>query len=82
VARESGPRDTKIVEAHWIDATIGEKGRLIIEGLPLPVGEAVEVLVIPKGIGHPTRSKPLPGSVVEYRDPFEPVAVEDWESLR
>jgi len=69
------------VEAYWIDAKIGDHGELVLENLPFPPGHRVEVLVVPAPLnGAP--HKILRDSVVEYHDPFEPVAGPDWEALR
>ena len=71
------------MEAHRIDATIGEHGELILKHLPFAPGESVEALIlsraVPVGDSDTATSR---NSVLEYRDPFEPVAIEDWESLR
>jgi hypothetical protein len=71
------------VEAHWIEATVREHGKLILEDLPFAPGETVEVLVLSGKPPSPGgRVKTLWDSVLEYRDPFEPVASEDWEAQR
>jgi hypothetical protein len=71
------------VQSHWIETTVGERGELRLEGLSFDAGQPVEVLVISKGAGTtPVGSDSLRGSVLEYHEPFEPVADEDWDSLR
>jgi len=71
------------VEAHWIEATIVERGKLILEDLPFAAGQAVEVLVLPgRAPSLAGQIKTLRDSVLEYRDPFDPVASEDWEAQR
>jgi hypothetical protein len=69
------------VEAHWIEATIVERGKLILEDLPFAPGQTVEVLVLSR---RPPSTdgqiKTLRDSVLEYRDPFQPVASDDWEA--
>lgn len=65
------------------DGVVGERGELMVEGLPFGPGQAVEVFVLLKAA--PTlkpHGQTLIGSVLEYRDPLEPVASEDWEALR
>lgn len=51
------------------------------------VGKDVEIIVLteenketPASI--PLHSFPLRGSVLEYKDPLEPVSVADWEAIR
>jgi hypothetical protein len=74
---------TEGVEAHWIEATIVERGKLILEDLPFAAGQAVEVLVLPgRAPSACGQIKTLRDSVLEYRDPFDPVASEDWEAQR
>jgi hypothetical protein len=71
------------VEAHWIQTKIVERGKLILEDLPFAAGESVEVLVLsgraPSAGGQ---IKTLRDSVIEYRDPFDPVVSEEWEAQR
>jgi len=74
---------TEGVEAHRTEATIGEHGTLLFQNLPFEPGQPVDVLVVSRQrteTEEPNRS--LLGSVLEYRDPFEPVADEEWEALR
>ncbi|MGA3026203.1 MAG: hypothetical protein ABSF98_15660 [Bryobacteraceae bacterium] len=74
---------TEGVEAHRMEATVGEHGTLLLQNLPFQPGQPVEVLVLSKlppqeeGPSHT-----LAGSVLEYSDPFEPVAGEEWEAPR
>jgi hypothetical protein len=71
------------VRPHWIETTVGDHGELRLEGLPFDPGQAVEVLVLPKGVGLKSAGNDsLMGSVLEYREPFEPVADEDWDAPR
>jgi hypothetical protein len=68
------------VGAHHIDASVGEHGELVLRNLPFAPGQAVEVLVVPKRAPlNGVQSRTLRDSVIEYRDPFAPVADEDWE---
>ena len=65
------------VEARWTEATIVERGKLILEDLPFAAGQAVEVLVLPgRAPSAGGQIKTLRDSVLEYREPFEPVADE------
>jgi hypothetical protein len=71
------------VEAHWLEATVGENRKLILENLPFEPGQPVQVLVLSRTAPSPGgQTTTLRDSVLEYRDPFEPVAGEDWEVLR
>ena len=68
------------MQAHRIDATIQQGGALAVQGLPLPEGTRVEVIVLLKD--EPLRSAyPLRGTVYRYEDPFEPaVHPSEWEA--
>jgi hypothetical protein len=71
------------VQAHWTETTVGEHGELVLAGLPFEAGEAVEVLVISKSTGSKTTSeRGLRNSVLEYREPLEPVSSDDWDALQ
>jgi hypothetical protein len=69
------------VQAHWTETTVGEHGELVLEGLPFEPGQPVEVLVLSKTAGSTTGSQSLRDSVLEYHEPIEPVASEDWDAL-
>jgi len=71
------------VQAEWRETTVGKHGELRLEGLPFEAGQPVEVLVISKGDRSKMAShSSLHGSVLEYREPLEPVANEDWDALK
>ena len=71
------------MQAHWRDAAVGAQGELHLEGLPFEPGQPVEVLVISKTADSTTSAdRSLQDSVLEFRDPTEPVACEDWDALR
>jgi hypothetical protein len=71
------------MQSHWRHTTVGEHGELVLEGLPFEAGQPVEVLVIAKDTGkRTTGDRSLRDSVLEYFEPFEPVAGEDWDALK
>ena len=70
------------VQAHWRETTVGKNGELLLEGLPFEAGQPVEVLVISRAAGSTMAHPSLRSSVLEYREPLEPVASEDWDALR
>jgi hypothetical protein len=54
-----------------------------LEGLPFEPGQPVEVLVVSKTAGSATAGdRSLRESVLEFREPLEPVATEDWDALQ
>ena len=71
------------MQAHWRETTVGEHGEVILEGLPFEPGQPVEVLVVSKGARLATPGDgTLRDSVLEFREPLEPIASEDWDALR
>jgi hypothetical protein len=71
------------VEVQRREGVVGERGDLLVEGLPFDPGQAVEVFVGLKAAPSlKTQRQTLRGSVLEYRDPLEPVASEAWEVLQ
>lgn len=71
------------MQAEWRETTVGEHGEVVVEGLPFDPGQTVEVLVISKSpLPIKGADRTLHNSVLEYRDPLEPIADEDWDALR
>ena len=62
---------TEDVGAHHVRAIIKERGTLILENLPFPEGQTVEVLVLSEPPSDNGRKQSLDGSVLAYSDPFE-----------
>lgn len=74
---------TESVQAHWTETTVGEHGELVLEGVPFAPGQPVEVLVVSKTAGSTSAGgRSLRDSVIEFREPLEPVAGEDWDALQ
>ncbi len=69
------------MDTHRIEATLEQDGTLVMKDLPFQAGDSVEVLVVarqePPSEG---RSYPLRGTPVEFSDPFEPVATDEWDA--
>jgi hypothetical protein len=71
------------VQAHWRETTVGEHGELVLEDLPFEPGQPVEVLVVSKAAASTTTgNRSLRDSVLEYHEPLEPVAGQDWDALQ
>jgi len=66
---------------HRTEMILAEEGKLTLEQLPFHIGQAVEVIVIPR---QSPASAPalLRGSVLRYDNPTEPVALADWSALQ
>lgn len=71
------------LQTHRIETTLAQDGTLTLDHLPFRAGETVEVIVLagPKTSSDQSRSA-LYGTVIEYQDPFEPVAEGDWDALQ
>jgi hypothetical protein len=64
---------------------VGADGSVRVDSLPFQAGQAVGITIHPlepaPGPASPSRY-PLAGLPIEYREPFEGVASEDWEVSR
>lgn len=69
------------LQAHRIETTLTENGTLTLEHLPFQAGETVEVIVLPNVSANSPRRYPLRGTPLQYQEPMEPVAEQDWEAL-
>ncbi len=71
------------MEAIHLQATVAEDGTLTVRGLPALAGRKVDVLVrdcsprATRETRYPLRGKPL-----QYVDPFDSVAEEDWNPIQ
>ena len=69
-----------MMKAYRVEKQISANGELKLSGLPFKEGDTVEVIILLYGTGsYPVTPSPLRGKVIEYLDPTEPVAGEDWE---
>jgi hypothetical protein len=66
--------------AHRIEATISHDRTLTLENLPFHSGEQVEIIILsrPRRISEQVGYS-LRGSVIQYVEPMEPVAQDDWD---
>ena len=73
------------LQAHRIETTLTQNGTLTLDHLPFQAGETVEIIVLTTASSQ-NRSSPqdrssLRGTLLEYHDPLEPVAEQDWDAL-
>lgn len=70
------------MQAHRIETTIQPGGTLAVQGLPVPDGAHVEVIVLVKD--EPARKAyPLRGTPYRFDEPLEPAVPEsEWEAAR
>lgn len=67
------------MQAHRVETTIQPGGTLMVQGLPVPDGAQVEVIVLVKEV--PARSRyPLRGTPYRFDEPFAPVDSDAWEA--
>ena len=64
------------------ETSVQSNGTIVLNGLPFHEGDKVIVVIT----AQPETSQQIPpyslrGLAVEYRDPFEPVAENDWSLL-
>ena len=72
-----------MVKAYRVERQVAANGELKLSALPFKEGDMVEVIILSHETGsHPVTPSPLRGKVIEYLDPTEPVAEEDWELLK
>lgn len=61
---------------------IQSNGTIVLKGLPFHEGDKVVVTISPQeDAGNIAAPYSLRGLSVEYRNPFDPVAENEWESL-
>lgn len=70
------------MKAYRVEKTVAANGSLNLKGLPFGKGERVEVIVLSRGEISQNPTSPLRGKVIEYLDPTEPVAQDDWDALK
>jgi hypothetical protein len=71
------------LQAHRIETTLTQDGQLTLDHLPFRAGETVEVVVRTNPAENQAQDRGLlHGTVIEYLDPFAPVAEADWEVLQ
>jgi len=68
-----------------VTAVVGTDGSIRVDGLPLQVGQAADVMIhaLSASASTPSSSRhPLAGLPVEYAEPFQGIAEEDWGASR
>ena len=71
------------MHAYRVKTTLTKDRTLTLDDLPFAAGETVQVVIVAEQAANTgTSSYPLRGTPVQYVDPTEPVADDDWESAR
>lgn len=68
---------------HRIETEVEQSGTIILHNLPFHKGEKVVVVIT----NHPAEAGqrngyPLRGLAVEYKNPFDSVAEDNWSAMR
>jgi len=69
------------MQAYRTEKILTKNGELFLDNLPLYANDKVEIIILFKQNQKKKEDYPLKGKLVEYDDPFEPVANEDWSVL-
>ena len=68
-----------MMKAYRVEKQIAANGELKLSALPFQEGDKVEVIILSHGIGsYSGTPSPLRGKVIEYLEPTEPVAEEEF----
>ncbi len=72
------------MNAHRIETSLTENGKLVLQNLPFNKGDEVEIIILERNYTKiAPKSHPLKGTVISYEDPFESAtAAEDWDVLK
>ncbi|MCP5097966.1 MAG: hypothetical protein GY943_20655 [Chloroflexi bacterium] len=79
------------MKAYRIKKKVSHQGKIQLDALPFAVGEVVEIIVlesVEQDIENNTEDistgsiASLKGSVLEYLNPTEPVAQDDWTATQ
>jgi hypothetical protein len=72
------------MNAHRIETSLTENGKLSLKNLPFKKGDEVEIIILDRSSSKTiSDADSLTGTVLRYDEPFEPAtSVEDWEALK
>jgi hypothetical protein len=72
------------MNAHRIETSLTENGKLSLKNLPFKKGDEVEIIILDRSSSKTISDGDLlRGTVIRYDEPFEPAtSVEDWEALK
>ncbi len=66
-----------------LETICSEAGVIILRDLPIKVGDAFEVVVIPWSSAESNQNQyPLRGEPLDYLEPFDPAVENDWEAAQ
>lgn len=70
------------MSVHRVETTLAADGTLTLTNLPFHAGDAVEIIILPRPQKRLEQGHyPLHGKPIQYINPTDPVAEEDWAAL-
>lgn len=70
------------MQAYRVETKIEKDGSITLQHSPFQAGESIEVIVLVSAVERETiDTESLRGAPAQFKDPFEPVALEDWEAI-
>lgn len=70
------------MQTYRIETTVTQQGAITLRNLPFQKGDIIEIIMLHQPVMPSLPEQdPLRGMVLNYDDPTEPVAQEDWEIL-
>jgi hypothetical protein len=70
------------MKAYRVEKEIAADGVLQLDALPFLAGERVEVIILTREEKEQANPESIRGKVLEYIDPTEPVAEDEWDAMR
>lgn len=74
------------MRAYRIEKTVSQNGKIELDAVPFAAGEKVEIIVLGRKKSDSAETEPfeqkLKGSVLNYIDPTQPVAEDEWAALQ
>ncbi|MDA0244890.1 MAG: hypothetical protein OT477_15850 [Chloroflexi bacterium] len=68
------------MQTYYTETTVLRDQTITLKGIPFAIGDKVEIIILNRTAKSPLANRyPLRGKPIRYDDPFEGVAVDDWE---
>jgi len=69
------------MQAYRVETVLQSNGTVTLHHLPFQAGELIEIIVLARSAeAEICKSYPLRGMDIQYVQPTEPVAQDDWEA--
>ncbi len=71
------------MQAYRIETKLTKQGTITLRHLPFEAGETVEIIILTRTPETKSPERyPLRGTTIQYLEPTEPVALDEWEILQ